>query len=273
MTNPSIARAALLLSFVVSPLAAQQLPATAEPARLMILGTYHFANPGLDVVQNEVADVLAPAKQQEIVRIVDALVAFRPTIVAVEQEPSQARVLDSLYVAFREGRHELSRNEVQQVGFRLAAREDLERVVPIDHSGEFPFQALMGYAGEKDPAAVAWIEQVLAGVQADGARQQRELTIPAILREKNDPARIASEHGIYVRLSEIGAGDGYVGADLLAAWYERNIRIFANIQRIAGPADRVLVIIGSGHLGILRELAAHDPQMRLVEPNDFLPAR
>lgn len=273
MKISTIARAAFLLICASSPLTAQELPPTGEPAQVMILGTFHFANPGLDVVRNEVADVLTAAKQEEITRIVDALARFRPTVVAVEQRPSQAAVLDSLYAAFREGRHELSRNEVQQIGFRLARRHQLDGVVPIDHGGEFPFERLMGYAGEKDPAAAAWIQEVLGAVQANATRQQRELTIPEILRESNDPAWIARGHGLYVRLNEIGAGDGYAGADVLAAWYERNIRIFANIQRLARPRERILVIIGSGHLATLRELARHDPEIVLVEPNDYLPAR
>lgn len=273
MTTSAIARAALLLLASAIPLAAQELPPSAEPAQLMILGTYHFANPGLDVVRNEIADVLSPAKQEEIARIVDALARFRPTIVAVEQQPSDAAHFDSLYAAYRAGRHQLSRNETEQIGFRLAERQGLDRVVAIDHGGEFPFGELMAYAGANAPTVVAWIQEVLGAVQEDIARQQRDLTIPEILREYNDPARIALGHGIYVRLNEIGAGDGYVGADLLSAWYDRNIRIFANLQRLAGPNDRVLVIIGGGHVGILRELARHDPEIRLVEPNDYLPAR
>jgi hypothetical protein len=76
---------------------------------------------------------------------------------------------------------------------------------------------------------------------------------------------------MYLRLARVGAGDGYAGADLLSRWYERNIRIFANLQRVVEPGDRVVVLIGSGHAPILRELVTYDPTMRRVEAVEYLP--
>ncbi|CAN5736884.1 hypothetical protein BH23GEM8_BH23GEM8_22270 [soil metagenome] len=69
----------------------------------------------------------------------------------------------------------------------------------------------------------------------------------------------------------MGAGDGYVGADLVSRWYERNIRIFANLKQITVPGDRILILVGSGHAPILRELISQDPTLVLVDPLEFLP--
>ena len=261
----------LLPALIATPLAAQT-STPAETAQVMILGTYHFDNPGLDVVKTEIADVLAPAKQAEIERIVDALARFRPTRVAVEAMPESAPALDSAYVAYRAGRHTLTRNEVQQLGFRLAARFDHARVHPIDHGGEFPFGPLMQYAGEHDPAAAQYIQTMIQGIGEESARQHRELDIAGILRIDNDPAIIRQEHGAgYVRVNEVGAGDTFVGSDVLSGWYDRNIRIFANVQKLAQPGERVLVIIGAGHAAILRELVGYDPRLELVEAIEYLP--
>lgn len=62
-----------------------------------------------------------------------------------------------------------------------------------------------------------------------------------------------------------------MGAALLSACYERNIRIFANPQRISRPGDRIVVIFGSGHAAILRVLVRSAPGMVLVGTNDLLP--
>lgn len=263
--------AAVLVSLICAlPVLAQE-PATADPARVLVLGTYHFANPGLDVVKTEVADVLSPTKQAEIRAVVEALARFRPTRIAVEQMPASAARLDSLYHAYRSGRHELSRNETQQLGFRLAAMFEHPRVYPIDHTGEFPFDSLMGYARAHDPDFVEFVNEEIARMATESNRQQRENTIGEILRQSNEPEELAQDHGIYMRFSRVGAGDTYVGASLLSKWYERNIHIFANLQRIAQPGDRILVIIGSGHAPILRELITYDPGMLLVEPLEYLP--
>ena len=261
---------ALLASLALAlPLAAQ---APAEPAQVLVLGTYHFANPGLDVVKVDVDDVLSATRQAEIGAVAAALARFRPTRIAVERLPSAAPRLDSLYAAYRAGGHALGRDETEQLGFRLAAILDHPRVHPIDHGGEFPFAAVMEYAQAHDPAFVASIQAELGRVAAEAERRQREHTIGEILRLTNDPARLAADHGAYLRMARVGAGDGYVGAELLAKWYERNIRIHANLQRVAEPGERVLVIVGSGHAPILRELIGYDPAMTLVEARDYLPA-
>jgi hypothetical protein len=265
---PTLVLAAILAT--VTHGASQTTPA-AEPARVLVLGTFHFANPGLDVVQHEVADVLSPARQTEIEEITAALGRFLPTRVVVEHLPAAAAQLDSLYAAYREGSHSLSRNETQQLGFRLAAAHGLARVEPFDHGGEFPFGEVMAYAAAHDPPFVAEVETAIARIAAESGRQQRELTLAQILRGANDPDKLRDDHAMYIRFARVGAGESQVGATLLARWYERNIRMFSNLQSIAGPGDRVLVIVGSGHAPILRELIRSDAAMELEDPLAYLP--
>jgi hypothetical protein len=265
-------RLALPLCLLLAADAAAQSPVheTEPPVQVLVLGTYHFDNPGLDVVKGDVADVLAPAKQVEIRQVVDALARFRPTRIAVEARPAQSARLDSLYAAYRAGRHALAATEVQQLGFRLAERLGHSRVYPIDQPGDFPFGAVMEYAQKHDTATAGWIQRTMAEIGAEQNRRQ-QLTIAEILRLENDPALIRQGHAHYLTLGRVGAGDTWVGADLVAGWYARNIRIFAALQQIAEPGDRVLVIFGAGHAAILRELIAGDPGLELIEANDYLP--
>jgi hypothetical protein len=251
--------------------AQQQSAAIAQRPQILVLGSYHFDNPGLDVVKTEVADVLSPAKQAEIRQVVEALSRFRPTKIAVEVRADRARQLDSLFEAYRAGRHALRRGEEQQLGFRLAERFGHPRLYPIDHAGEFPFDAVMEYAQKHDSGFVRRVQQVTADIASEENRQQRQNSIGEILRLKNDPASIRQGHALYMEFARVGAGDTYVGADLLAKWYDRNIRIFSDLQRIAHPGERVLVIFGAGHAAILRELIASDARLELVEATGYLP--
>jgi hypothetical protein len=264
----------LLLALVLlpAPTRGQQLRDKPDnPAQVLILGSYHFANPGLDVVQIEVADILSSRKQAEVEEVVEAMAAFRPTKVAVEVRAPSVAALDSLYEAYRGGHHALGRSEVQQLGFRLAERFQHSRLHAIDHEGEFPFGPVMEYLQTHDPSLAMWIQQKLGEIGAEMSRQQQENTLSEILRLHNDPASIAEGHGLYVMMSGVGAGDGYAGADLLAHWYNRNIRTFADLRALAAPGDRILVIFGSGHAAILRQLVESDPALELVEANDYLP--
>ena len=245
----------------------------APPAEVMVLGMYHFANPGLDVVKTQVADVLSPQKQAEVAAVEEALARFRPTRIAVEDRSEHAARLDSTYAAYRAGRHALSRNETEQLGFRLAARFGHARLWPIDHDGAFPFEEMMAYAARHDTATVARVGGLLREVGVTMDSMQRTRSVAGILQWMNDPATLREAHGHYVSFAAVGAGDGYAGANLLSAWYERNLRMFANIRRVAQPGERVLVIVGQGHAPILRELVSYDAGLRLVEPNAYLPQR
>jgi hypothetical protein len=268
------------LSFAV-PLAASPLaPQTVEappavepgsPTQVLVLGSYHFANPGLDVIQIEVADVLSPGKQDEIRGVVEALARFSPSRIAVEVEPSRGSHLDSLYQAYRAGEYDLARNESQQLGFRLAAALGHPCVHPIDHPGGFPFAAVMEYARLHDPAFLGKVGAEMERITAEHTRRQQEDSVGQILRALNDPAQLAADHALYLRFAGVGAGDGYVGAELLSRWYERNLHIFSNLAAMAEPGDRILVIIGAGHAPTLREFVASHPAMVLVDPLEYLP--
>jgi hypothetical protein len=107
-------------------------------------------------------------------------------------------------------------------------------------------------------------------VAAEHDSLQRQATVREILRFENAPARLAWSHGLYLDMARIGSADSLVGAALLAAWYERNVRIFVNLLRLAEPGDRILVFFGAGHAPTLRELVKAAPGFRLVEALDFL---
>ena len=54
-------------------------------------------------------------------------------------------------------------------------------------------------------------------------------------------------------------------------WFNRNLKIFRNIQRIPVRAeDRILVIYGSGHMNILNLLFDSSPEYELVNTNSYL---
>jgi hypothetical protein len=86
----------------------------------------------------------------------------------------------------------------------------------------------------------------------------------------NSDASVAGDVTWYFNIVPFGDPDDYAGPDLLAMWYQRNIRIYRNIVAlIDSPGDRILVIYGAGHLGWLRQDAANDANVRLRKLADF----
>lgn len=286
-----IAPGVLCISLVAAALAAASAPAVGQHVderaagaamdadaaagdtatlRVMVLGTYHFANPGQDVINTEADDVLAPDRQAQIRAVVDSLVRFRPTKVAVEWPYENAARFDSIYRAYRDGRHALTRNERQQLGMRLAGRMDHEHIYAIDSDGEFPFREVMAYAEAHQPGFVEYFERLRDRLETRSDSMQANATVGEILRARNTPSDVAFTYEPYMRMTEVGGDSVYVGVRPVAAYYERNLKIFANLLRIAEPGDRIIVIFGSGHSPFLRQFVDGHPRMELIEPLDFL---
>jgi len=82
-------------------------------------------------------DVLAPRRQAEIAHVVAALKEFRPTRIAVERQAGDTRIARD-YADYLAGTHELTRNEIEQLGFRLARELGHTAIHPVDADGNSP---------------------------------------------------------------------------------------------------------------------------------------
>lgn len=257
-----------------SPSADTLLPCRDGEARaqVMFVGTFHFANPGRDVIKTKhVPDMLAPDRQREIADVVQRLAAFRPTRVAVEYDRTRQGTLDSLYREYRAGRFVLPVNEVFQFGFRVAAASNLGRVDAVDtersaariEDAQRSEDALVA-ARAADPWSIRL--QQLSALQDVPITPANYRTLREMLLDINAPDAIARSHAAYFVGYFKGGGDStYAGPDFIAGWYERNLRIFRNLQRITrGPDERILVIYGSGHLATMQQFVQGSPEYDLV---------
>ena len=267
------AMAAASLLVAMPAVATPTIAPEGAPIDVVVLGTFHFDNPGLDMANVQVDDVLAPKRQQEVGQILDGLARFAPTKVMVESQRRQAGTsFHERYPLYRNGTLEPSRSEVVQLGFALAKRLGHPNVYAVDVDGDFPFDPVMAFA--QKTGREARLGGQIAAIQAWTGEVTRELkthTLGHVLRQHNEPAAIADGNAFYLDLLRYGAGDEQPGAALVSAWNARNFNICAHIVQAAAPGDRVLVIYGAGHAYLLRHCLGGTPGWRIKEANDFLP--
>lgn len=250
--------------------APQQPPATPGRAEVLVLGVYHMANPGRDIFNTQADDVLAPKRQAEIAQVIAALKKFNPTKIAVERDPGDNR-LSKDYPDYLAGRHELTRNEVEQVGFRLAKELGHKVVYGVDADGEFPYPRLVKYAQAtgRSKELEALTGEIGAKVKAQNAYLASHTILETLLYMNSDD-RVAEDVGFYYRQAHFGEPWDWAGADLVSDWFRRNMRIYSNVVQLTdSPDERILVIFGAGHLGWLRHDFASDPTLRLRKLAEF----
>ncbi len=251
--------------------AATERPGTpAVRAEVLVLGVYHMANPGRDVFNMKADDVLAPGRQAEIAALVAALKRFRPTKIAVEAEAGDDRVAKR-YADYLAGTHGLTRDETEQIGFRLAKELDQKAVYAVDEPAEFPFPRLLDYA--KAHGREKELDTLLAEIGETVKAQNQYLashTVLETLLYMNADDKVAADVGFYYRQAHFSEPGNWAGADLVADWFRRNMRIYANITALVdSPGERILAIFGAGHLGWLRRDFESDPGFRLRKLAEF----
>jgi pheromone shutdown protein TraB len=234
-------------------------------AQVLVIGTYHMSNPGLDAVNLTADDVLAPKRQQEIEQLAAKIETFRPTKVAVEIPYGRDSMSNALYQRYLAGSHPLDRTEMQQVGFRVAKAAGLPHIHGIDYDLDVNLASVMVWAlthGQPELAAAA--QSLSSRLLAEADSMMKHASVSEIVAALNSP-RADSAHGIYLAALRVGSDTSYPGATAAARWYERNLRIASNILRVIdSPSDRVLVLIGAAHGPILRELLERVPGIRVV---------
>ena len=259
--------AALLLLFAVTATAQNAPPPRAE---VLVLGTYHMANPGRDIFNTQADDVLAAKRQAEIAQVIEVLKRFNPTKIAVEATAGEERI-PKRYADYLAGKYELTRNEIDQLGLRLAKELGHKTVHAVDADGEFPFPRLVKYA--KATGREKELDALLADVKKMVETSNAYLgshTILETLLYLNSDAKVAEDVGFYYRQAQFGEPWDWAGADLVADWFRRNMRIYTNVmQLVESPNERVLVIYGSGHTGWLQQAFGGNPNLRLRKLGEF----
>ncbi|MGN7727194.1 DUF5694 domain-containing protein [Luteimonas sp. 22616] len=252
-------------------------PPSPKP-QLLVVGLYHMDNPGRDVVNLDADDVLSPQRQREIEAVARALAAFEPTRIAIESPRAKQHELDRRYARYRAGDYSLDRSEDDQLGLRIAAMRELPRIDAVDWNEMPPVTGIevIDYeAGAQRLGQQAFLAALRARLKVRAAVDQRHLeqgSIADMLRWLNDPQRLRDSNAAYFDYARIADDDDYPGANWLQFWYGRNLKIFSNLTRIAGPGERVLVIYGAGHAPLLRQFAQQSGYFEVVDPLRYLDA-
>jgi hypothetical protein len=267
---------ALGLALAVGTVTAAFAQQSSSRAQVLVLGAYHMANRGHDIYNMHADDVLAPKRQAEIAQVVEVLKKFQPTKVAIEADllsPDNptTKLRANQYADYLAGNHELGPDEVEQIGFRLAKELGHRTIYPVNADYDFPYQRLVDYA--KASGRSNELEEIMSGFAAKTKAQNEYLTSHTILETllwMNSNEKAEYENGLYYRLAHFGQVGDWAGADLLADWFHRNIRIYSNImQLVDSPTERILVIYGSGHLTWLRRDFGSDPTIGLHVLSEF----
>lgn len=269
------------LSIILTLLITISFAQSKKQIEVLTLGSFHFNFPNLDVIKTNTEDkidVLDIKYQKEIEDIVRRIAKFKPTIIIIEREPNKQAKYDSLYNQYLLGKYDLRRSEEEQIGFRIAKMMKLKTLYCVDSDGR-DYEVLNTVLERKDSLGYKKFMNYF-NKSADTLQQYfpkpifKSKGIRAELIQKNENNNIKMDLGSYLNgIFKYETKDNeFFGPDFVTGWwFNRNLRIFRNIQKInAKPTDRILVIFGAGHMNLLNIFFDSSPEYKLQKVNDYL---
>ena len=270
----------ILSACAVSP--EQETPQTTAASQpepkidVMVIGSPHFASPGADVLNIKFPDVFTEKRQQELEQLTDQLMAFKPTLVAIERMYSAPKYQSAYYKKFSPEMFQEKRGEDVQLAFRLANKAGLNNVYGIDEQPEgeepsyFPYGNFMQHLQNtnQEQEYQSYLKQIATSFR-QYEKMIEDMTMGEILVTSNDYQQLASAD-IYFKMMSFDQGEEQWGAEIYGYYMMRNAKIYSKLMQLAKPGDRVVIVYGSGHKHWLEHLFESSPYTKLVDPIPYL---
>lgn len=250
-----------------------------KPAKVLLLGTFHFGYPNLDAHKTDSSkfiDVLSAQRQKEIQQLADVIMEFKPTRFYIEGWNQAFQ--DSLFNEYIAGRYKLGRNENYQLGYRVAKQAGLKKVYAVDASN-FASENFKRYSwidsmwnlnNMVDSVRDKYWSKKFSQLYTTSDSIETTLTMLENFLLMAQPATLKRMHGAYLSGGFSTTEDN--GPDMLAMWwYSRNLRIFNKILQTKPTAeDRIVVLFGNGHAPILKQCFESSPEFELIDLKSLL---
>lgn len=248
---------------------------SAQPKKkqILLIGTFHYANPGLDVAKVKTFNVMSEKSQKELEIMSDKIKKFGPDKIFVEWKFAKQAELDKFYNKNTDSLLKKDLNEITQLALRTAKKLNHKKMYGIDYRTRFPYDSLMmsmEKANQKDLMKKT-TESTQKFVKDNNERMAKS-SLTDLMLYYNEKASNEDNIQWYLEVANrAGNPDDFTGASLVSNWYKRNLYMYSLVQKLTESTDnKIMVLLGAGHAAMLREFLAHDPEFEIVELSTVL---
>ncbi len=271
----------LTFTFVVGGVAQESkviVDANMKECEVLLIGSSHWNNynhRGSDIVQAKQIDILSEKYQRQLEDIVARIADFNPDKIFVERTIEYQPKLDSLYHLYRNTNWgNDKRNEIFQLGFRVADRLDHQMVYGIDnHDTAFPYDTML--VAMRDAGQQNKIEQFSKEIK-NLERKYNQLveqgaTLDEIFDYLNSAESRRNNFGWYLNeANKTGKLENTIGSILASEWIRRNLHMYSYIQKyVEASDDKIMILLGAGHAAVLANFIQYNPSWKIVELSDI----
>lgn len=262
--------------------------AQSKKSDILLLGTFHFDNPGADLAKVRTFDVMTPKVQAELEKVTQKISVFHPDKIFVEWAWDDQAGLDELYKAYLGGQYEqyvtakydknsrdfYLKSEIIQLAFRAGKKTKLTRIHALDYRKvPLPFDSVMNaMKAANQTALMQKVQGVTKQIETTQNKKIETYTLTQLLLDTNTNEELAFNKSLYIDLlNRAGKTDNFAGAFLVSEWYRRNLYMYSLVQKNMTAQDsKALILVGSGHAAMIKEFIEADQQFRLKSLKEVL---
>ncbi|PWL39889.1 hypothetical protein DKG77_03400 [Flagellimonas aquimarina] len=250
---------------------------------VLLIGTFHYNNPGADLAKTKSFDVMNEKSQQELKKISSNIKKYNPTKVFVEWPYNEQKELDSLYHLYTKGQYfqndSLSdfylKNEIFQLAFRTAKENNLKTVYGIDYNETtFPFGDVMADIEKSNqPELKSKIEDAIAKftTEFDNKIVSGASLLDLTYYLNSPEMRSFSNHFHNNLMLLAGTPNDFSGPFLTSEWFKRNLYMWSLIQKNTGSSDqRIMVLAGASHAAMFELFITENKGWKVKELNEIM---
>ncbi len=224
----------------------QEPTGTTNKIKVLNFGTFHMGHTN-DANTTEF-DEHNIENKKKIHEIAKQLSAFKPTVILVETSPQYDKTLQTNYKNYLEDQNISFKNpdEIELLAFELGRLSGTKKIFGVDHKMAYNYNI-----GNE-------IENLIDSTWYNIYRKDPISFFPEININENSLSLLDKlkliNHDRYLdflitvnadNLTHVGSENGFEGADEATKLYQRNLRMYSNINRIhLNKEDRVFILMG-----------------------------
>ncbi len=212
--------------------------------------------------------------QEDAQKIAQLIAQFNPTIICVEVTRERNKELNNEYQNYLNNPSKISTyyGEVGLVAFEVGRISKVPKLYGIDHKMDYNYMIANEITNDIDSTTLN--EYYANPFKLTPELNIDENTLSLLEKLKLNNSQKYLDFLIAVNadmLAFAGTEDGFEGADEAARYYQRNLRIYSNLNRIPMTnEDRVFILSGGSHTAFLNEFMKRSPKYEVVNTMDYL---
>lgn len=242
--------------------------------RIQVLnfGTFHMSyTPDANTTEFDEHD---KKNQADVHAIAAELAAFKPTVILVETTPDYDQELQSTYLKYIESPDMKfdAPSEIELLAYELGRVAGVDRIHGIDHKMNYNYSIAQTIDNKIDAETCNAFFSNPTSTFPFLAIPEERLTLKEKLIGANSERYLDFLITINADiLTHAGTEDNFEGADEAAKYYQRNLRMFANMNRLdLKKDDRVFILMGASHTAFFRDFMSRSPKYHMVNTMDYL---